>query len=162
MHYINKEELEEVISENRILGNQITVYILTELLSCLEPEHEKCLDANPEHVTPEKYTVKSLNLNRVRIYCETGCDCIYGCHTGDGKSNVEECFYCQVKWQGVGEYADKKHVYHCKDNCPQHMLTLKDERDGYKKALQDILFMYPVGETASYMRDIAKKALDNL
>lgn len=46
----------------------------------------------------------------IRIYCEAGCDCPK-CHKMDGKSKVEKCVYCQLKWAGKGQYNPKHPVY---------------------------------------------------
>ena len=46
----------------------------------------------------------------IRTYCEVGCDCPK-CHTGEDKSEVENCVYCQLKWYQCGEYNSKNPVY---------------------------------------------------
>jgi len=50
----------------------------------------------------------------IRTYCEVGCDCPT-CHIGlgnEGKTEVEKCVHCQIKWKDKGQYApgywDKK------------------------------------------------------
>ena len=51
-------------------------------------------------------TIESLNLNRIRTYCEVDCDCPT-CHLfreEAGKTKVKECYYCQNKWKDCGEY----------------------------------------------------------
>ena len=46
----------------------------------------------------------------IRSYCEADCDCPK-CHTGKGKSIVENCVYCQLKWANCGQYNKNHEVY---------------------------------------------------
>lgn len=46
----------------------------------------------------------------IRSYCQAGCDCPT-CHQGiDRGTDPKNCFYCQLKWYGYGEYGDKQPI----------------------------------------------------
>ena len=60
--------------------------------------------------TKQDFIKKTLGIKKLRTYCEASCDCPT-CHlliNEEGKTEVEECFYCQKTWKNKGDYKGKQ------------------------------------------------------
>jgi len=146
MNTINKEKLEEVQRNNDISFGPYEESKMTagQLLSCLEvaDEEAECKhDENPDKYTPELFKGTMEALDKLTSISYTVCTC----ETRKGGCPVHV-----------------KPAYHCKDNCPQHMLPLIEERDRYKLALQEMADMNVSQYALSYMRGVARKAVGEL